>query len=141
MNSYTYTPPLSRHKSRTPISPCPFKYNSLYNFMIRMSIQLKICPNRSPSSYRTNNFLRSYSRHYLTLYYYINRRLYNTYPYYYTRTYMIIFTHMTLSHNMICFNPSRNKPSTIRLDRRRIRTCFRVQCRICSRPLRTFFSG
>lgn len=126
MNSTSNTTPINQPKSRYPIYSSYIQPFSLLHPMIRMSIKLKILSTWRPTSSSTNNFLRSYNSHHPSISTTNKRLILPTNTYLYPRTYMTTSSSLTYSYNMIYLNPSRNKPSPFRPNRRRIRTSFRI---------------
>nr|BAE88903.1 unnamed protein product [Macaca fascicularis]BAE91117.1 unnamed protein product [Macaca fascicularis] len=111
MNPSPYTQRSNQLQPRTPIHPSHTQPNRLLHPMIRVSIKLKLRPNRSPTSRRPNNFIRSHP-HYYPIISPTNKRLIQPqYTYHNARTSMTPPTIMTPSHNMIYLHTSRNKPN------------------------------
>src|SRR5699024_303047 len=95
------TIPPCRPQPRTTISPSHIKPNCLLSTLIRMSIKLQVCPNRSPSSRRTNNLIRSHPSHHPVIHNHTERQLHLKHPGHHPRAHLPHFFRMTPRNNMI----------------------------------------
>uniref|UniRef100_A0A663MT45 Uncharacterized protein n=1 Tax=Athene cunicularia TaxID=194338 RepID=A0A663MT45_ATHCN len=90
------------------IQPC-----SVLNPVIRLSLQLKICPHRCTAGRSPNHLLRGNTSYYPTGPDYPQRQLLPKHRKHRTRAPLTLFLILAPSNNMIHFHPSRNQPMGI----------------------------
>uniref|UniRef100_A0A671G288 Uncharacterized protein n=1 Tax=Rhinolophus ferrumequinum TaxID=59479 RepID=A0A671G288_RHIFE len=118
MNSPTHTTPINQPKPRHPIYTGYFKPRLILHPMIRLSVKLQICTNRSPTGSSTDHLLQGNPCNYPTVCTTSKWILLTINPNHHTRAYMTNFPIMTTGYNMIYLHPSRNQPGYIRPHRR-----------------------
>uniref|UniRef100_A0A8C3TDC8 Uncharacterized protein n=1 Tax=Chelydra serpentina TaxID=8475 RepID=A0A8C3TDC8_CHESE len=91
-----------------PSYPRDNSLHGLFHLMVRMSLKLKICLNRSPTGRSPNHFIRGDPRNYSSLISLILRWIQHTNIHNNTRTNIPYILLMTINNNMIYLYTSRN---------------------------------